>query len=144
MRRRPLARRVGGTWLPRWLRSVVFALVVLAQAVLLGQVFLVVLGLLALGMLVAFRPEMIRSDFGWPHGLRKALRVGRAVAPASSACVRLAVAAVPVGLAAGMLGLPAWAVTLLASAAATAALTGRLTLSRPAERASALTLGPQR
>ena len=144
MRRRFRARRVGGTWLPRWLRCVVFTLLVLAQALLLGEFVLVALSLLTLGMLIAFRPEMIRSDAGWPDGLRKALRTGRALTRAGRICLWLAIAAAPVGLAAGMLGLPAWAVTLLVSAAVTAALTAPLALHRPADRASALSIGPPR
>ena len=137
MRAIPLTLRVGGTWLPRWLRSVVLALVVLAQAALLGEFPLVALSLLALGLLVAFRPEMIRSDSGWPDGLRKTLGAGRALAPAGWGCLWLSVAAVPVGFAAGMLDLPSWVVTLLVSATVTVALTAGLTLHRPADSAPA-------
>lgn len=121
----PVVRPVGTT-LPRWLRCVVFSALVLAQALLVGQLPLVVLSLLGLGALIAFRPEMIRSDLGWPNGLRRALRMGRALPPAGWDCLWLVAAAVPVGLAAGVLDLPSWLITLLVSAAATAALTARL------------------
>ena len=54
--RNPVVRPVGTT-LPRWLRCVVFSALVLAQALLVGQLPLVVLSLLGLGALIAFRPR---------------------------------------------------------------------------------------
>ena len=43
------------------------------------RIDLLELDMLGLGALIAFRPEMIRSDLGWPDGLRRALRMGRAL-----------------------------------------------------------------
>ena len=143
MQRKPPVSRAGGSWLPRWLRAVVFAVLVFAQALLLGGLGLVVLSLLALAALVAFRPEMIRSDLGWPHGLRRALQAGRALAPAGRDCVWLLLAAVPMGLAAGMLDLPTWLMTLLVAAVVTAALTGKLPPRRTTQRPGTLRLGAE-
>ncbi len=117
----PVATRPGLSPARRWQRTVTFCLVTSAQAALVGQPVLLGLGLLLLAPALALRPASPGSRRGHA-GPRAASRAGWSLAPAGRDCTWSVLGAAVAGILAGVLGTPAWLVTLVASATVTALL----------------------
>jgi hypothetical protein len=117
----PVATRPGLSPARRWRRTVTFCLVTSAQAALVGQPVLLGLGLLLLASALALRPALPGSRRGHA-GPRAASRAGWGLAPAGRDCAWCVLGAAVAGILAGVLGTPAWLITLVASATVTALL----------------------